>query len=940
MKIKKLKKYISLLIIIIFTISFSNINVLASEKVLEKNNKVKEYLLNNYSSIDSNKDRKISKSEFSSYFRDHYIYYLKYQIEDYEEIMDFIANDFTMNKGENLYEFISNLKDVFDNIEITTENPEILRIEQYNSKFIAKALGTATVKIKYGNIERSFKVNVQGATANQPLGEITEKDSVLYRNGRYGYISSNGEFWKIPNKEKPKKLFDNIKKYVAGYVYLAKDLYVGNKVYTNHYKEEKNLALDKNNTLWSWGKDDDSEDSIEKEIGNVKNFDSRYALTNNNELWEYVLDNKKVIDNVKDWYSVNFCDIRDGEWLGSNLGTLVSEIDNRLVVLKNDNTIWAIKDNEIGRTNKNFVKLAQDVKEIIKSSVAKKGMLIGFIKNNGEYYTIDKNLKCAKVADNVSKVLDGIIIKKDGTTWSADGKNKLLNTEVSEVRKYYIYDCERYYLADNNNLWFIANSEISSLKKISENFKKFCYTNSPDFTRFLQIDGTKYYCRFNSVYEENSHVKIKNGAFYLNDVRLLNDVVDYISNYPRYLVIRKDGSIWSINYDGGIPKKIIGTSTSTSTTKPIISSFTASKASPQVAGTEIVLTAKATGNGTLKYRFRVGTGSGNSSTIKDYSTTNTATWKANYAGNKILYVDVKDSTGKVVTKTMTFVVSEKAVAPTISSFTTNKTSPQEKGTQVVLTVKATGTGTLQYRFRVGTANGNSSHIKDYSTSNTATWNANYAGTKVLFVDVKDGNGKVVTKTMNFVVSEKVVAPTISSFTASKASPQVVGTQVVLTAKATGTGTLQYRFRVGTANGNSSLIKDYSTSNTATWNANYAGTKVLYVDVKDSNGKVTTKTITYVIEDNSSVKISSLQTSKYSPQTVGTSIALLTNAEGKGTLNYKYSIYNGTTWTVLQNYSTSDVAIWTPSKAGTYNIKVEVKDSTGTVKSKTVSYVIK
>ena len=45
---------------------------------------------------------------------------------------------------------------------------------------------------------------------------------------------------------------------------------------------------------------------------------------------------------------------------------------------------------------------------------------------------------------------------------------------------------------------------------------------------------------------------------------------------------------------------------------------------------------------------------------------------------------------------------------------------------------------------------------------------------MLYVDVKDGNGNVVTKTMNFVVSEKVVAPTISSFTASKASPQVVG----------------------------------------------------------------------------------------------------------------------------------------------------------------------
>ncbi len=185
--------------------------------------------------------------------------------------------------------------------------------------------------------------------------------------------------------------------------------------------------------------------------------------------------------------------------------------------------------------------------------------------------------------------------------------------------------------------------------------------------------------------------------------------------------------------------------------------------------------------------------------------------------------------------------------PTISSFTTDKASPQAKGSKVTLIAKATGEGTLQYRFRVGTANGNSSLIKDYSTSSTATWNANYVGTKILYVDVKDSNGQVVTKTINYVVSDKIVAPTISSFTTNKISPQVKGTQVTLTAKATGEGTLQYRFRVGTANGNSSLIKDYSTSNTAIWNANYVGTKILYVDVRDANGRVTTKTINYVIK---------------------------------------------------------------------------------------------
>ncbi|MDY4079291.1 MAG: hypothetical protein SOY42_11000, partial [Clostridium sp.] len=131
---------------------------------------------------------------------------------------------------------------------------------------------------------------------------------------------------------------------------------------------------------------------------------------------------------------------------------------------------------------------------------------------------------------------------------------------------------------------------------------------------------------------------------------------------------------------------------------------------------------------------------------------------------------------------------------------------------------------------------------------TATWNTNYAGSKILYVNAKDSSGKVVTKTMNYEIKEKSTGLTISSFTADKQSPQVVGTEVALTAKATGSGTLQYRFIVGDGRGNYSIIKNYSTSNTTIWNANYVGSKILYVDVKDSTGKVVRKSMNYTINE--------------------------------------------------------------------------------------------
>ncbi|MDY4079460.1 MAG: hypothetical protein SOY42_11855, partial [Clostridium sp.] len=226
-----------------------------------------------------------------------------------------------------------------------------------------------------------------------------------------------------------------------------------------------------------------------------------------------------------------------------------------------------------------------------------------------------------------------------------------------------------------------------------------------------------------------------------------------------------------------------------SSTALSILSFSSDLKSPQEKGKTIKLTAKAQGGtGTIKYSF-VEKINGNYKEIKAYSETNTVSWKPQYVGTYTMYVVAKDSTGRLKISSMNYIVKAKTIA--ISSFTTSKASPQEVGTQIGLTAKATGEGTLQYRFRVGDGNGNYSTIRNYSTSNTATWNANYVGNKILCVDVKDSNGKVATKTINYVVKAKPVAPKISSFTTNKTSPQIVGTQIGLTAKATGEGTLQY-----------------------------------------------------------------------------------------------------------------------------------------------------
>ena len=224
---------------------------------------------------------------------------------------------------------------------------------------------------------------------------------------------------------------------------------------------------------------------------------------------------------------------------------------------------------------------------------------------------------------------------------------------------------------------------------------------------------------------------------------------------------------------------------------PVVSSFTTDKKSPQVSGTQIKLTAKATGNGTLQYKFLIKDSSGNWAVLKDYGKSNTYTWKTGKAGNKTIYVDVKDSNGKVTRASMSYTIKAEAKPPVVSSFTADKKSPQASGTQIKLTAKATGNGTLQYKFLIKDAAGNWSVLRDYGTSNTYTWKAGKAGNKTIYVDVKDSNGKVTRASMSYKVEESLIQD-------SNAAISYTGTWKVATSTRHSGGTCKYVSSAATA----------------------------------------------------------------------------------------------------------------------------------------------
>ena len=300
---------------------------------------------------------------------------------------------------------------------------------------------------------------------------------------------------------------------------------------------------------------------------------------------------------------------------------------------------------------------------------------------------------------------------------------------------------------------------------------------------------------------------------------------------------------------------------------PVISSFTADKKSPQVSGTQIKLTAKATGNGTLQYKFLIKDSSGNWAVLRDYGKSNVYTWKTGKAGNKTIYVDVKDSNGKVTRASMSYTIKAEAKPPVVSSFTADKKSPQVSGTQIKLTAKATGNGTLQYKFLIKDAAGNWSVLRDYGTSNTYTWKAGKTGNKTLYVDVKDSNGKVTRASMSYKVEESLIQD-------SNAAISYTGTWKVATSTKHSGGTCKY----------------VSSAATATYK--FTGTGIKLIAPKSSDKGIAKVTI------DSKVYYVDLYSASAKDQSVAFSLSGLTS----GTHTIKVE------WTGLKNNSSKGTTI--------------------------------
>ncbi|WP_195514636.1 starch-binding protein, partial [Paraclostridium bifermentans] len=276
---------------------------------------------------------------------------------------------------------------------------------------------------------------------------------------------------------------------------------------------------------------------------------------------------------------------------------------------------------------------------------------------------------------------------------------------------------------------------------------------------------------------------------------------------------------------------------------------------------------------------------------------------------------------------------------TISSFTSDKSSPQYEETTITLSADATGgSGSLQYKFTATEkTTGEEKVISDYSSKNSVEWTPLTAGTYEVKVSVKDSNGNVKEESFDFEVKEVFKELQIKSITLDKSQGNLGEAVTISTEAEGGSGTLNYKFYYK-KDGVYTLIQAYSTSNTVKWTPDESGDYIVYVDVRDGSGTIKSRNTSYVV-NGSALTINSFEVDKTDIE-ANTEVILTANAEGgTGELNYKFYYKNNDKYTKIQDYSTKNSANWTPTEDGYYKLYVDVKDEAGNVKTKAFDFIV-
>ena len=269
--------------------------------------------------------------------------------------------------------------------------------------------------------------------------------------------------------------------------------------------------------------------------------------------------------------------------------------------------------------------------------------------------------------------------------------------------------------------------------------------------------------------------------------------------------------------------------------------------------------------------------------------------------------------------------------PTISTQPSSKTVAA--GAAATFKVVASGGG-LSYQWQYSKDNGTTWKDKDGAVSATykVTAKASYDG--ILYrCKVSNSVGTVYSGEVKLTVTAAASKPSITTQPTAKTAAE--GATATFKVVASGTG-LSYQWQYSTNGGSTWKNKSGATSATykVTAKASYDG--ILYrCKVSNSAGSVYSNKVKLTVTSSTGGPvITSVKGEKIISAGVENIKWTAAASGGSGTLQYRFCVYKDGTLVQKSSYGTVKTLIYPITSAGTYKVKVYVKDASGTAVSKT------
>ena len=306
---------------------------------------------------------------------------------------------------------------------------------------------------------------------------------------------------------------------------------------------------------------------------------------------------------------------------------------------------------------------------------------------------------------------------------------------------------------------------------------------------------------------------------------------------------------------------------------------------------------------------------------KSYSTSTTAVITPRAVVAYDVRVDVKDKSGKVVSKYF-----EVEVRQPLQNNTQLNSGRLVAGQTLVIYGQAEGgIGGYEFEYSYEKDGESESHmIKEFSSDTTAEQVMTEVGSYNILVRLRDSTGHTADMGLGLQVTEGL--SNTSSIDKTMVAP---GQSVTVTGAATG-GSQDYEFAFYYKKADENdwtLAQDYGDRTTAQLAFDEAGSYDVLVKAKDSLNTVAEAAFTV------QVTAAPVNTSTLDKTSIvkGDSVTIMGSAQGGSggyTYAYAYKQTQQDNWTIIKNFSTDTTAVIRPARDTEYVVRVTVRDSLG------------